>query len=291
MANYYEILGVSEGASQEEIKNSYRKLALKYHPDRNNGSKESEDKFKEISEAYDTLSDSNKRTMYDNKRKFGDSPGGWGFSNMGGNVPPGFEDIFNQIFGQQHRHHQPRRNKDISATIRIPLEESLSGGQVPFKFILPNTKEVSLTVSIPIGIESGTRMRVPEKGDQSIQGLPPGDLYIQIIVDDHPRFERVNNDLHSIIYVDAIEAILGTKIRFECLDKTIIDVTIPSYTQPETIFRIPNKGFPFRNGNNKIGNLILHTKVIIPNDLSNEQVDTLKSLQHNRNVNLNNKDN
>jgi len=279
--NYYDILGVKEDASQDEIKKAFRKLAMKYHPDRNKGDKTAEAKFKEISEANETLSDPKKRAEYDNFRKYGGAfagaggpggfgqgaPGGFDFSDLfrqgsggrggfqtfrfGGSE--GFEDILSQMFGggmnfgagarPRGRARRPRKGRDLRATVSVSFMESVKGTKK--KLRLRQTGK-TLNVTIPAGIEDGGKIRL--RG----QGLPPemivpgqtgsnGDLIVTVRVMTDQQFERKGNDVYTKVTIPFKEAILGTKVEVKTLARTL-KLTVPPGTQPGTKLRLKGMG-------------------------------------------------
>ena len=212
MEDYYNILGVSPDATQEDIKKAYRKLAMEYHPDKNPNNQVAEEKFKKISSAYAELSDPATRARYDQQRQFGsqnsDPFGNFNFSfNFGAG---GIDEILNQFFHQNgfNHHVRPNRNRDFTFNLNISLEEAFSGKQTPVQFSA-NNQNYNINVTIPAGVETGTRIRYQGHGDRSIPNIPPGDLYITIQIYDHQRFRRSGPHLHTEIIIDAIEAIIG----------------------------------------------------------------------------------
>ena len=285
MSTHYETLGISESAGIDEIKKAYRGLAKKYHPDQNQNNAEAENKFKEISNAYSILSDENKRKEYDNARL---NPGvhSWSFGTNTGGIPPEFDDIINQIFRQHgfaniHRQHQ--RNRDVNLTMDITLEEAFNGKSTLIKYTTPSGLEKEIMANIPAGIESGVRVRFQGNGEQTNKSISAGDLYINVIVQDHPIFKREGNNLHSIIHIDAISAILGTKYRMKCIDDKLIDVVIPPGTQAGSFFRVDGEGMKIRSGNYR-GDLILHVKILIPVDLDEKIRNNLIDIQKSRGI-------
>lgn len=282
MSTYYEILGVAETASTDEIKKAFRKLAMQYHPDVNPGNTDAESKFKEINEAYNTLSDNNKRSEYDNRRNGQNDNWAWHFT---GGAPHNFEDIFSQIFQQHgfnHRTRQAPKNRDLTFAMSISLEEAFSGKTTPISYNTPSSRKVELMAKIPAGVEHGVRIKFQGQGDHQNTNLPPGDLYIQIMINPHARFERHGSDLHTKITIDAISAMIGTKHTINCIDNQIIEFNIPAGTQPGTFFRLSGKGMSMRNDTNTRGDMYIHTDITIPNDLTDEQRDLLKQIQDKR---------
>lgn len=282
MGTYYETLGVAENASQDEIKKAFRKLAMQYHPDKNSGDKAAEAKFKEINEAYDTLGNEQKRQDYDNRKNFQQNMNGqhWSF-NMGG-MPGGLDDFINNFFNQNGfgpMHRPQPKNRDVSLTMTVNLEDIYRGKKVPLKYNTPSGRTVDLMVDIPAGVDNGTRIRYQGQGDHAVTGLPPGDLLLQIVSADHPIFERHGSDLHMKMQLDALSAIVGTKKKLDCIDGSKIELNIPSGTQHGTFFRVQGKGMPHRNQNNTKGDLFVHTLITVPTGLSTDQISHLKNLK------------
>lgn len=277
MSNYYEILGVKENASQDDIKKAFRKLAMQYHPDKNPNNSEAEAKFKEINAAYNILNDVDKRQQYDNQKKY--SNNGWSFNVNG--APNGLDEFINQFFAQHGfgQGRAPAKNRDVSLALNITLDDAFNGKKTPVQYTTPSGRGVDLNVSIPAGIDSGTRMKFQGQGDHVNTNLPPGDLYLQIIVQDHPIFDRHGHDLHTKIKIDALSAIIGTKQRLTCIDGQQLDLTIPAGTQPATFFRVPGKGMPVINQTNKRGDLFVHAEVFTPSGFSEDQLNTLKTIK------------
>lgn len=283
MSSYYEILGVAETASSDEIKKAFRKLAMKYHPDVNPGNNEAEAKFKEINQAYNTLSDDNKRRDYDNRRNAPNDA--FGFNFGGGGMPPNFEDIFNHIF-QQHgfnpMHRAQPKNRDLSFAMTITLEEAFHGKTTPISYNTPSGRKVELLAKIPGGVEHGVKVKFQGQGDHQHTSLPPGDLYVQIMINPHAQFERHGSDLHTKIKLDAISAMIGSKHTITCIDGQVIELNIPAGTQPGTFFRVPGRGMSIRNNTNTRGDMFVHTDISIPTNLTEQQKELLKQVQSTR---------
>ncbi|MBT3338453.1 MAG: J domain-containing protein [Anaerolineae bacterium] len=295
--DYYKILGVERKASQDEIKSVYRKLAMKYHPDRNPGDKKAEESFKEINEAYQVLSDPKKRARYDQLGSsysqwqqrgaqgdfnwndwFGGAPGSGSrvsqedIGNMfGGGGMGGFSDFFESLFGMggmaggtaanQGRRAQPQQYEQ---PVSISLEEAYQGA---VRVLQNNGRRVQ--VKIPAGAKTGTKVRV--------RGEAPGggDLYLKVSVDKHARFERKNHNLHTETSVDVFTALLGGEAKVQTLNGNI-SLSIPAGTQPEQVFRLSKRGMPnLRSPENK-GDLYVRVKVIIPKKLDDNQKKLLK---------------
>lgn len=299
--DYYKILGVAKGASKDEIKKAYRKLALKYHPDRNQDNKEAEEKFKQISEAYAVLSDPEKRKMFDTYgsadfqqrysqedifrgadlnsilREFGINFGGSGSfrtSTMGGGV---FDDLFGQFGGmggsQQGfqscgRRPAPAKGGDLSLELPVTLEEVLSGTEKTISLGRGSQAE-KVMVKVPAGIESGKKLRVSGKGSPSPMGGPAGDLYLLINVLPHSVFERQGNDLIVEREIKLSAALLGTEIDVPTLDGGRLKVRVPAGTQQNARLRLKGKGLPDGPGAPR-GDLFVLITVLIPKKLTPE---------------------
>ena len=292
--DYYKVLGVDRAASDEEIKKTYRKLALKYHPDKNPDNPEAEAKFKDINEAYEVLGDTKKRAKYDQLgssyrawERTGRDPGNFDWSQWasgypgGGNVRVevgdlgdifgggGFSDFFNSIFGGAgaqsaggfgRRARPARRGRDIEQPIAISLSEAYSGTE---QVIQRDGRR--LEVTIPPGSRSGTRVRVSGKGEPGSAGS--GDLYLRVNVEDDPRFERQRDDLHTQVSVDLYTAVLGGEVKVPTLSGDVI-LTIPAGSQPGQTFRLKGRGMPRLRESSKKGDLFAELEVEIPEDLS-----------------------
>ena len=302
---YYDILGVNESASQDEIKKSFRGLAKKYHPDRNKGDKAAEAKFKEISEAYDTLSDPKKRAEYDNLRKYGAFTGGGGgahaqgfpggngfdfsdFFSSGGGPQGGFQtfrssgfegmgldDILSQLFGggdpfSRSKKQQPynRRGPDATSSTSITFMEMVNGTQR----LVQLSDGRKLKVKIPAGIKDGGKVRVRGQGAPGFRGRQNGDLIITVKIMPDENFERKGNDIYSKVKVSFKDAILGTKTKVKTLTKTIM-LTVPPGTQPGTTMRL--KGMGLAVGGTQ-GDFFVEVQVEIPKDITEEQKKMLE---------------
>ncbi len=348
--DYYSILGVSKTASQEEIKAAYRKLALKYHPDRNPDNKEAEEKFKEAAQAYEVLSDEQKRKQYD---QFGHE----GFERMGsgGGAPHDmnmedifehFGDIFGTMFGggapggrrRKKTGPEPKRGHDLFKEINITLKESYLGtkkeisyyhfftcetchgkgaksgtsieqcptckgaGQVTVQqgffafaqtcgtcdgegFIIKSPcptcsghsriqKIDKFTFTIPKGIQDGTELRIPDKGDAGVYGGPSGSLYVKINVAPDKHFSRVNDDLQCNVMLTYPQLVLGSQLEIESIDGTKELIKIPKGCPVDEKIIIPGKGFENLRTKSR-GNLVVITKCHIPKKLSVQTKEAL----------------
>lgn len=263
--DYYEILGVNKSASDEEIKRAYRKLAMKYHPDKNPNKKDAEERFKEINEAYAVLSDKEKRKQYETFGKEGfhqrftqeDIFRGFDFdeilsglfggrgrreSRYGGRGGFDFGDLFTGQGTYQDMSRRPQKGEDILFELSISLEEAVLGGEKRISY-RKNGKVEEVSVRIPKGIETGKKLRLSGKGMEGRKGGPSGDLYLQISVREHPIFLREGDDLIMEKEVNFSEAALGTIIEVPTLEGTK-KVKIPPGTQSHTKMRLKGLGIP-----------------------------------------------
>lgn len=264
--DYYEMLGVSKNASDGELKKAYRKLAMKYHPDRNPNKKEAEERFKEINEAYAVLSDKEKRKQYDTFGAEGfhqrftqeDIFRGFDFdeilsglfggrgrrdSRHGGRSGFDFGDFFGGHGAYQNMGRMPQKGEDILYELPITVEEAAFGGEkrVSFRKEREGTEEIS--VKIPKGISSGKKLRVAGKGMEGKNGGPPGDLYLQISIMEHPIYSREEDDLIVEKEIHFSEAVLGTTVEVPTLEG-IKKMKIPPGTQSHTKMRLKGLGLP-----------------------------------------------
>jgi len=303
--DYYKILGVDKNATKDEIKKVYRRLAKKYHPDKNPGDKASEEKFKEVTEANEVLSDPEKRKKYDqlgsNWKQYENAgtdsnygyrnyqPGGQGegvhisgnFDELFGNVD-GFSDFFESFFGgstNQSKQSRPRKGKDHEASLSISLEEAHSGTEK--EFLLDGKK---IRLKITPGIEQGKRLRLKHQGSAGVSGGEKGDLYINIKIDDHAHFVRKGNDLYCNLDVDLFTAILGGKKTLITLDGKTINVNIPPETDSGTTFRIKEMGMHYPGDSNSRGDLFVNVNVKLPKHLSSKEIELFKELSLIRNA-------
>lgn len=339
--DYYEVLGVEKNASEEELKKAYRKMALKYHPDRNPGDKEAEEHFKEINEAYSVLADSEKRKGYDlfGHAGAGAGAGGFDFGQGGGGFSDIFGDIFEEFFGGSpgQGRRRAQRGNDLRYNMTITFEEAIFGKEAKIKLRRPepcgackgtgakggNTKTCStcggtgqirfqqglfavsrtchqcrgegrimteacpdcrgeryiardktISVKIPPGVETGSRLRVTEEGEVGSNGGPAGDLYVVITVQEHPLFVRDGDNILCEVPVSFIKAILGGKVEAPTI-KGNTTVKIPAGTQDGKVFRLKGLGFPNLRGYG-IGDQLVKIKVELPTKLTPKQKELLE---------------
>ena len=346
--DFYEILGVNKSASDDEIKKSYRKLAMKYHPDRNQGDAESEKKFKEASGAYEILKDSQKRAAYDqyghDAFRQGGAGGQQGFGDSGG----GFSDIFEEFFGggfggnQSSRQRGPSRGSDLRYNMAISLKEAFAGKKTEIKIpgytgcdkcsstgsadksgpstcstcdghgkvrstsgffsieracptcggegsLIKNScikcsgtgqikKQKTISVTIPAGVDTGTRIRISGEGEPGQKGAGNGDLYIFVDVQKDSLFEREEENLFCQIPISIIIATLGGEIQVPTIEGKKAILKIPPGTQSETQFRIRGKGMTILR-QNKLGDLYVEVGVEIPVNLTSKQKAILSEFE------------
>jgi curved DNA-binding protein len=301
--DYYKTLGVEKSADTENIKKAYRKLALKYHPDRNPNNHEAEEKFKKISEAYAVLSDPEKRKQYDNfgsdqfRQKFsqedifrdfdlnqilrdmgfggaGEGGGGRGSYRFRGGDP--FSDIFGH--GRQKYYQVPQKGDDLQYNLNITLEESVFGADK--KIALQRDRQVDeINVKIPAGISTGKKLRLIGKGNAGLQGGPAGDLYLNINVLPHPIFARDGNDIYIEKSISFTQAVLGTSIDAPTIDGTIKRIKIPAGTQNGTKIRMKGFGAPALKGTgSQKGDQYLKINIEVPRKINEKQLQLIKKL-------------
>ena len=338
MQDYYQALGVSRDASAEEIKNAFRRLARETHPDANPEDPTAEARFREIAEAYEVLSDPQRRARYDHGEVFG---GGDLFSQFGG-----LDDILQQFFGGGFggRRSGPRRGPDVAAAVDLTLADAAVATSREIEFRAPGTCdrcdgggsepghdpvtcptcrgagsvqvardsflgrimtvapcsqcsgrgqiiehrctscegdglisiERMVTVEVPPGVEDGTRLRMSGRGGAGERGAPPGDLYVEIRVEEDERFQRNGDELHHRVEIGISEAVFGTTVHVPVVDGDDEPIDIPAGTQPETVYRLAKKGMPRLRRRGR-GDLFVHIGVAIPTDLTDDQTETLRA--------------
>lgn len=298
--DYYKILGVSKNASDDEIKKAYRKLAMKYHPDHTKGDKDSEEKFKKISEAYAVLSDKEKRQQYDTFGSSGfhqrysqeDIFKGFDFSSIfkdlgfganlfnfdiggkGGRTRFSFGGGPGHQFGAGSGEHI--KGSDLTYELPLTLREVASGTTKNVNFRHKGRSE-NLTVKIPKGMITGKKLRLSGKGEPSPYGGPPGDLFIQAKVLDDPVYKLEGHDLNIIREIKLTQALLGASILVPTLDGKELSLKIPPGTKHKTKMRLPGQGIPYMNGSGN-GHLYVSVHVDMPNNLSRNQKELIENL-------------
>ncbi len=302
--DYYKILGVSKDAGKDDIKKAYRKLAIKYHPDRNPGNKDAEERFKEVTEAYEVLVDPEKRKKYDqlgsNWKQYEHAGAGGGFdrSQFGGAGRPGsysfeteFEDIgdvfgggfsefFNTFFGgagyTRGRRPGGRRKvkgQDLRAEIELSLYEAYHGATR-----IINLDGEKLRITTRPGAYEGQELRIKGKGDTSVPGGERGDIYIKIRIKQDDKFALEDNDLVKEVPVDLYTAVLGGRIKIDTLAGKV-NLTVPKGTQPGSRLRLRGKGMPVYGQEGIYGDMFVRLKVEIPKNLDDRETELFTRLR------------
>ena len=289
--DYYEVLGVSKNASDDEIKKAYRKLAIKYHPDKNPGDKTAEAKFKEINEAHDVLSDKQKRARYDQFGHAGVGGAGFGGGNPFGGAgnPFGgfngqtfnfefgnggvFDDILGSLFGFGANPRRPRRGADIQASVILTFEEAIFGATKTV-----NANGENIKVKIPAGIDDGMSIRLKGKGGPAPEGgSEPGDLYVRVRVKSHKSLTREGIIILSEQTIDMVDAALGCEVDVLTVDG-VVTMKVPAGTQSGTPFKLSGHGVPFRADGDR-GPHIVTILVETPKNLSRKQRELLEEFK------------
>ena len=303
--DFYKVLGVSKDADEATIKKAYRKLARTWHPDQNKGNPEAEERFKEIGEAYTVLSNPEQRQQYDAIRAmgaggfrggaggggasgvnfediFGAFGGGNGgnvrFSTSGGGAGINLDDIlgaFGGFGGGSSRgsspyQQAPQKGEDLHASTRITLKQSLSG--VNIKLAVSGKP---MTVKVPTGLKDGQSVRLRGKGKASINGGSAGDLIVTIHVEEDPVYSREGNDLRMTLPVTFAEATLGANVELPLIDGSTVTVKVPAGSDSGRTLRLKGRGVATKKGT---GDLLATISVVVPKDLTPEQLDSIKSL-------------
>ncbi|NUQ38394.1 MAG: J domain-containing protein [Caldilineales bacterium] len=304
--DYYKILGVSKNADDKELKQAYRKLARQYHPDANPNDASAEERFKEVNEAYEVLSDGEKRRMYDQfgaqwkhfargggnmddfVRQWGGAPGQTRtvspeeFSQMFGGGLGGFSDFFETLFGGQGgfrsrgpdpfaSYSAPARGRDLEQPVQITLEEAFHGAQR----VLQMDGE-RIEVNIPRGVKTGSRVRMAGKGAQGSGGS--GDLYLRVQVAPHAQFTREEDDLRLLLPVDIYTLALGGEIEAPTLDRAVL-LKIPAGTPNGKVFRLRGLGMPRLRQPDQRGDLFVTVSAQIPEPLSEQEQELFRQLR------------
>lgn len=276
--DYYSTLGLQRGASDEDIKKAYRKLAMKHHPDRGGD----QNKFKEVSIAYEVLSDPEKKRIVD---MGGDPNAQPGFGGFGGGP---FEYHFNtgdlndifRGFGFGGFTHHRQKNRNVSINVEITLEDVLNGKEFDADINIPGKKSKAVNIKIPPGIDHGKQIVYRGMGDDSIEGIPPGDLIVGVFVREHPIFSRNGLNLVCEKVVSVWDAILGSEITVDSLDRKQFTVNVPAGTQPGTILSCKGEGLPHVNSKQR-GDLLIKIRIEIPKDLTDAQKQLIETIRKN----------
>ena len=299
--DYYKILGIAKTATPEEIKRAYRKLAIKYHPDKTKGDKVAEEKFKEANEANEILSDPQKRKKYDqlgadwkHYEEAGAPPGGFDWSKYAGDRSgqartmsqeefnamfneEGADDLFETLFGLHSRERRGRRSRaikgeDFEAETTLSFEEAYHGSTRLIKI-----NDQTIKVTIHPGIEDQHVLRIPGKGAEGMNGGANGDLYLTVKITSHPGFRRKGNDLYCDLPVELYTAVLGGKTKIKTLKGTV-KIDIPKETQNGKMLRLLGLGMPIYDKKNEFGNLYVKVVIQLPDHFSKEEIDLFKKL-------------
>ena len=308
--DYYKILGVDKNASEKEIKKAFRRLARECHPDVNPDDAKAEERFKEINEAHEVLSDQEKRRKYDQLgadwQRWQQTGGGqgdfdWGRWTagrpgervhvrygtpedlqdlFGGDSP--FSDFFSQIFGGMggspgaggfQRQIRPQRGQNFEQPVEITLLEAYSGTTR-----ILQKEDQRLEIKIPAGAKTGTRVRMSGHGGQGVGGAQAGDLYLRVRVVPDPRFEREESDLHTTVPVDLYTMVLGGEVRVPTMTGEVV-LTIPAGTQSGRTFRLRGKGMPRLRQPDQHGDIYAKVEVRLPSRLTPQQQELFEELQ------------
>ena len=303
--NFYDVLGVQRNASEDDIRKAFRKLAVKYHPD-NGGD---ENKFKEISEAYETLSNPDKRKEYDQLLMFGGIPGAGGpgaggrtYTYTGGTGAggQGWSDIFDSIFhgdgafgsdwaqgfggmggaaGAAGRT-RSRRGGDLSLTVDVSAEDAFRGVTHKVTYRIPSTGEQqTITVSVPAGAVDGGKLRYKRRGEYGQNGGERGDLVVTTHVEEHPLFKRKGADVTMELPISIYEAALGCAVDVPTPGGATVRLKIPAGTQAGKRFRFKEMGAPDVKHRGRTGSLLVKIAVTVPTDLSDEEREALGKLR------------
>lgn len=289
--DYYKILGISKDATQEDIKKAYRKLARKYHPDLNKNNPNAQEKFQEINEANEVLSNPEKRKRYDEygenwkyaeelekqkkrqtKEQSGTREGTFWYSD---DNTSGFSDFFEELFGNRYRNYnRAMRGKDYESELHLTLRQAAEEQ----KQIL-NSNGKNIRITIPAGVADGQVIKLRGYGEPGKGDAPDGDLYITFRIKEDPTFKRIGNDLYTTTTIDLYTAVLGGEIILDTLNGKV-KVKIKAGTQNNSKIRLKEKGFPIYKQSGKYGDLILSIQISIPTLLTERQKELFKQIKN-----------
>jgi curved DNA-binding protein len=295
--DYYEILGVQRSASDKEIKAAYRKLARQHHPDANKGNKASEEKFKEINEAYEVLKDPQKRSRYDQLganykagADFQPPPDFGGFSfdfGNAGDLGQGatFSDFFDMLFGQSvasgrygraTQTTRSRRGIDQEAEIELTVEELAKGTTRTLQVSSPTSKTKTLEVKIPAGVRAGSKIRVPGEGAKAYPNGASGDLFLKVVVKPHPYYTVEGDNLISNLSLTPAQAVVGIETNVNTLGGTV-KIRVPAGSQNGRLLRLRGRGLPKHKGGVS-GDQLVKLKIVVPVNPSEEELKLYEQL-------------
>lgn len=286
--DYYATLGLKKGAEAEEIKKAYRKLAVKYHPDKNPGDSKAEDRFKEINEAYAVLSDPQKKSQYDQFGSDGfhqrysqeDIFRGFNSGDIFREFGLGSDDVFSRIFGGggggfRQGGRSGRKGSDYQMEVAISFTEAFSGVEKRVSFTA-NGRSEEISVKIPAGIESGARLRLAGKGGAGSGGATAGDMFLDIVVRDDQKYRREGADIIMPLEIPFSHACLGGSLDVATLDGTK-RIKVPAGIQSGTKVRLKGLGFP-QSGKSGRGDFYVQVQISVPHALSVRQSELLAEL-------------
>ena len=307
--DYYKVLGVDKNATQDDIKKAFRKLARKYHPDLNPNDPTAKDKFQEINEANEVLSDPEKRKKYDaygenwkhadefeaqqqayrakqadggGRSEYWYSTDGQRFSSGFGGNASGFSDFFEELFGHRGnaggRMHGAFRGQDIEAELQLSLREAAVIHKQTF-----TVNGETLRITVPAGVTNGQVIKLKGHGGKGVNGGPDGDLYITFAVADDPSFKRKGDDLYTDVTIDLYTAVLGGEVTVNTLDGQV-KLKVRPGTQAEAKVRLKGKGFPIYKQEGSFGDLIVTYHISIPTTLTERQKDLFRQLQQGQTI-------
>lgn len=294
---FYDVLGVQKNASDQEIKKAFRKLAQKHHPDAGGD----EAKFKEISEAYETLSDPKKRKDYDQMLMFGGIPGagGGGYAYSGGAGAGGWSDIFSSIFNGDgafgsdwasgfggmggaggRATNRPHKGSDLSLSVDVSAEDAFRGVTHKVTYRIPSTGEQqTITVTVPAGAVDGGKLRYKRRGEYGVNGGERGDLVVTTNVAEHPLFKRKGADVTMELPISVYEAALGCSVEVPTPGGATVRLKVPAGTQSGKTFRFKEMGAPDVKHRGRMGALLVKVSVQVPTGLSGDEKSALEKLR------------
>lgn len=280
--DYYKVLGIEKSATPKDIKNAYRKLARKFHPDLNPNSKDAKSKFQEINEANEVLSDPEKRKKFDQygkdwqhaeefekanrqQRQSSSRGGRYSQNQSEDDYSSFFESMFGKSAGSDWNRQVKYKGEDYNTELHLNLIDAFKTHQ---QVLTVNNKKIRIT--IPSGISNGQIIKLSGQGGQGTNGGPNGDLYITFAIANHPKFKRVENNLHTTIDLDLFTAILGGEITMDTLNGKVKLKVMPE-TQNASVVKLTGKGFPIYKKEGQFGNLYVTYTIKIPTNLSEKQ--------------------